>query len=378
MSAVAVQRVPNDPRPANDPRIEIVKQLRASSYYIPSFEPLFKEWPNAINPHYPQLKVSLDARIHKLYSPEKAAELIRGDYGLFVCQWWPHVPLERLETCAGWVLWLFTWDDEIDQSTSDLYFSLSDSNNFRDESYHFIRYCLGVPTEETDKWEFEKNTPTRPIIHCVEELGEKLKQAYNRDQLMVFIDALGYYMSGQQEEQVLKLKGVVPTPEQYLQNRLGAGGVDFCLALNEYADGQCIPRWIMDHEQMKAVWHETSLNMCLFNDVMSLRKEIKHGEVDSMVPLLMYHRALTVQEAIADTWMEMQSNVHRLDKAADTLLQMVREREPERCKDVDKFVTGCLYPLTGHLKWSLTSRRYGLADLPRDEHGGIRVGPTVV
>lgn len=35
------------------------------------------------------------------------------------------------------------------------------------------------------------------------------------------------------------------------------------------------------------------------NDILSLKKEIKHGDIDSIVPLLMYHRGLTVQEAIA-------------------------------------------------------------------------------
>lgn len=180
MTAIAVQRGPNDPRPAEDPRIHVTKQLRAGPYYIPSFESSFKQWPSVINPHYPQLKVFLDARINKyapisydkpqvgqltefpfmvrLYPPPKAIELIKGDYSLFASQWWPRATLERLEICACWALWLFTWDDEIDQSTSELFLNFAASNEFRNESYHFVRYCLGVPTEETDKWEFEKNS----------------------------------------------------------------------------------------------------------------------------------------------------------------------------------------------------------------------------
>lgn len=50
---------------------------------------------------------------------------------------------------------------------------------------------------------------------------------------MAFVDALGHYIGCQQQEQDLKLKGIFPTPERYLQTRLGTGGVAFLLALNE-------------------------------------------------------------------------------------------------------------------------------------------------
>lgn len=39
--------------------------------------------------------------------------------------------------------------------------------------------------------------------------------------------------------------------------------------------------------------------MSLSNDILSLKKEIKHGDIDSIVPILMYNRGFTVQEAIA-------------------------------------------------------------------------------
>ncbi|KAJ2987478.1 hypothetical protein NUW58_g4484 [Xylaria curta] len=375
MAAIAIQRAPNDPRPADDPRIDLISQLRAKPYYIPSLKPPFKDWPDSISPHYPQLKISLDARINKLYPPARAAELIRGDYGLCSCLWWPRASLEKLETCTFWFLWLFTWDDEIDRSTSELFLSLTDANKFRDESYHFVRYCLGVPTEDTHKWNFEEYTPTRPLIRCLDVIAEKLRQAYNRDQVMVFVDAIGYYMGMQQHEQSRKLTGLYPTPDQYWETRLGTSAVLSMLALNEYADEQSIPRWIMTHEQMTAIWRESNLNMSLSNDILSLKKEIKHGDIDSIVPILMYHRGFTVQEAIEDTCVEIQKNVDRFDVAAKALLKIVEEKEPEQWDEVNKYIIGCRYELTGNLIWSLVSTRYGLGHLPRDEHDGITVDP---
>ncbi|KAI0448289.1 terpenoid synthase [Xylaria acuta] len=376
MAAAAVQRAPNDPRPVDDPRIELIAQLRAKPYYLPDLKRQFKEWPDAMSPHYPQLKISLDARINELYPPERAVGLIKGDFGLCTSLWWPRATLERLETCTFWFLWLFTWDDEIDRSTSNLFLSLPDANKFRDESYHFLRYCLGVPTEETKKWMFEKNPPTRLLIRSLDVMAENVRQEYNRDQVMAFVDAMGHYMACQQHEQHCKLMGKLPIPEQYWETRLGTSAVLAMLALNEYADGQSIPRWIMDHEHMSAIWHESNLNVSMLNDVLSLRKEIQHGDIYSIVPVLMHHRGLTVQAAIADTYIETQKSLDRFEAAAKSLLEVVKEKEPEQWDEVDKYITGCRYELTGHCIWSVVSGRYGLGNMPRDEHGGITVNPA--
>ncbi|KAI0550381.1 terpenoid synthase [Xylaria curta] len=375
MAAVTVQRALNDPRPA-DPRIELIAQLRAKSYYLPDLRRQFKEWPDDINPHYPQLKVSLDARIKQLYPPERAADLLRGDYGLCTSLWWPRATPKRLETCTFWLLWLFTWDDEIDRSISSLFLSLPDADKFRDETYHFVRYCLGVPNEETNKWMFESNPPTRVLIRSFDVVAEGLKQAYNRDQVMVFVDAMGHYMECQQHEQSCKLMGKLPTPEQYWETRLGTSAVLVMLSLNEYADGQSIPRWIMDHEQMTAIWRECNFNVSILNDVLSLRKEIQHGDIYSLVPVLMHHHGITVQAAIADTYVESQKSLDQFDVAAKALLKVVQEKEPEQWDEVNKYITGCRYNLTGHYVWSVVCGRYGLSNMPRDEHGGITIDPA--
>lgn len=52
---------------------------------------------------------------------------------------------------------------------------------------------------------------------------------------MVFVDEIDYYMDCQQREQGRKLNGVIPTPEQYIETRLGTSAVTSMLALNEYA-----------------------------------------------------------------------------------------------------------------------------------------------
>lgn len=66
-----------------------------------------------------------------------------------------------------------------------------------------------------------------------------------------------------------------------------------------FADNQSLPRWVMKHPRMIDIWREVNLSMSLSNDILSLKKEIKHGDIDNIVPVLVFDRNMTVQEAIA-------------------------------------------------------------------------------
>ena len=115
-----------------------------------------------------------------LYPPEKAATLKHGDYALMAAMSWPRAATKRLQTCTFWFLWLFTWDDEIDQSTSEFSGNLEKANKFREESFHYVRYCTGVPTEDTYKFRFDINPPTHKIIRSLDVIGVDLQEVYNK------------------------------------------------------------------------------------------------------------------------------------------------------------------------------------------------------
>ena len=63
--SVIVQRAPNDPRPLDDPRIDLSKRLKSNSFYIPNLRNAYKDWPEDVNPHYADLKEALNKRIEE-------------------------------------------------------------------------------------------------------------------------------------------------------------------------------------------------------------------------------------------------------------------------------------------------------------------------
>lgn len=54
----------------------------------------------------------------------------------------------------------------------------------------------------------------------------------------------------------------------------------------------------MQHPDMAELWRQVNLNMSLTNDLFSLKKEIAHGHVDSVVPVIMAGKGVTCQEAV--------------------------------------------------------------------------------
>ncbi|KOC13990.1 cyclase [Aspergillus flavus AF70] len=356
-----------------NPRPALKAKLTKEPFSIPNLKPYYKAWPTAVNPNYPGLKVALEARIKNLYPPKKAAKLIQDDYALLSSMWWPRATADRLQTCTFWFLWLFTWDDEIDQSTSDLFIHIHKANDFRKESLEYVKFCLGVGDDETAKWDFQNNPPNRPLIRSLDVIGAHLQKVYNHDQIMTFVNEIDYYMGCQQREQKRKLTRRLPIVAEYLETRMGTSAVTSMLALNEFADGNDIPRGIMIDPKMISLWYEVILNMSLSNDLLSLRKEIKHGDIDSMVPVLVSARGLTVRQAVKETEAEINRNIERFDQIADALLEEIKLTHPEKVDEVASYIVGCRYNQMANFLWSLTTTRYGLGDVVRDAEGRIPI-----
>lgn len=70
-----------------------------------------------------------------------------------------------------------------------------------------------------------------------------------------------------------------------------------------------------------------------------------------MVPVLVYNRGMTVQQAIVDTTKELQLNIDRFDQIATDLLAEVKSTSPDLRDEVASYITGCRYNLTGYLLW---------------------------
>jgi hypothetical protein len=73
-------------------------------------------------------------------------------------------------------IWLFIWDDEIDEPTGAYSGDLASAEQYRTQTIDFALECLGLGTPSPSTLE-----PTNKIITGFRDIGEQLAKDYSLD-----------------------------------------------------------------------------------------------------------------------------------------------------------------------------------------------------
>jgi type II secretory pathway predicted ATPase ExeA len=101
--------------------------------------------------------------------------------------------------------------------------------------------------------------------------------------------------------------------------------------------------------------------VALYNDLASLKKELKADEVDNIIPILVYHHNISAQDAVNMTIKMLEESYKSFNAAVERLERAVDAESKEVKRDVEILVDACVDLLVGNVAWSLATRRY----LPR-------------
>ncbi|KAK2589502.1 hypothetical protein QQS21_012823 [Conoideocrella luteorostrata] len=289
--------------------------LRGRTVRIPNLKALFNHWPCGRSPHYEALIPVVDLRLESLvHDPVKLKKLKSADFALFTSCWWPLADFERSRIVAYFVIWLFLWDDEIDESSGSLTNDFNNSQTYRARTFEFVEQCLGLKNHNL------AGQDLHPFISSFEPIGQALYVAYTRSQAQKFMVEMQVFMDASETEQHTRLDGGVMDLETYWKVRLGTSAVGLCSAMIEYVNHTTIPVDVATSLQMQIIWHETNMIVSIVNDVLSLKKELRKDGIDSLVPLTVA-AGTPPQEAISRAVADIRSCVLRFDKAANTLIQ---------------------------------------------------------
>jgi hypothetical protein len=105
----------------------------------------------------------------------KLAALQTSDFALFAATWWPNAGYDELKALLFLSIWLFIWDDEIDEPSGTYAGDLASAEHYRTQTIDFVRQCLGLRNPDT-------RTPVEPankVIASFRDFGEQLAKAYS-------------------------------------------------------------------------------------------------------------------------------------------------------------------------------------------------------
>ncbi|KAJ0160015.1 Presilphiperfolan-8-beta-ol synthase [Colletotrichum tanaceti] len=335
----------------------IATALKGTVIRVPNLYSILKGWPVKANINYKRLIPVIEDAFDRLVKPSKLREKYRkANYARFVSLYYPHPEWDRVRTLALYIIWLFCWDDAIDQQgTGDLSNDILHAKAHRDNTIRVLEHFLGLAPPKTKlSIELQNANPELKVI------GDKLQMAYSFEQRQTFMNQMRRYIDNCHEEQKMRLQGTLPDIESYSELRHGTAAVWTLCALIEYGLSDNIPENIRHMGQIQTIWSETSRAIWITNDILSLRKEIPKEGSESIVnaiPILMKHKGLSPQQAVDDLLAELATSVAAFEEAAGILEQAAGKGGQDSMKT---YCDACRCMVTGSIQFTFESSRYKL------------------
>ncbi|KAK1979087.1 isoprenoid synthase domain-containing protein [Colletotrichum cereale] len=346
----------------------IIEALKGQTIHVPNIYSILKGWPVKANVNYERLvPVVEDAFDRQL--PILREKYRRANYARFVSLYYPHPGWDQVQTLALYIIWLFCWDDAIDQQgTGDLSNDILRAKTRRDNTIRVLENVLDLAPKFGSDVEFDQADDELKLI------GDELKKAYSHEQRQVFMTQMRRYVGNCHEEQTMRLRGTLPGIESYSELRHGTAAVWTLCALIEsnsresalvdrcirFGLSENIPEHIRYMGQIQTIWSETSRAIWITNDILSLRKEIpKEGSesVVNAVPILMKHEGKCPQQAVDALLAELAKSVAAFEAAAIVLEEAAGKGGKELIRT---YCDACRCMVTGSIQFTFESSRYKL------------------
>ncbi|KAK0379815.1 hypothetical protein CMEL01_11421 [Colletotrichum melonis] len=336
-------------------RQTLIQQLRGQDLRIPDLSLLFRQWPKDASLCLEGLRTLSGERIASFTElPKSRISMSKIDVGLFISTWYPGVNLERGDILCCVVLWLFTWDDQIDEKGGHLYDNLQAAHVFRRETLEYVRHCLRLSDNEASH-----EVRTNYIIAFFKVIGDAVCEAYDYDHREILFDEIKFFIETSETEQQRRLGPELPSAREYIATRMGTGAVNVCLFFIDYACGVSVPIEVLREVEMRTLWDQANILVWAVNDLLSLKKEIAQQTVESIVPLL-FRETESLDVAVSMVTEMIHKAITEFNHAAECLMARFSDDETSAA-NLKTYIDGCKYICTGNLTWSLQTGRYGLS-----------------
>ncbi|KAF9876446.1 hypothetical protein CkaCkLH20_05854 [Colletotrichum karsti] len=336
----------------------IVSALRGQTLHVPDLGGIFKNWSVKTNPHYQKvIPVVEDAFDRMVKNPALRKKYREANYARFVSLYFPHPEWNQIKTLAHYIVWLFCWDDAIDQEGSDLSHNLLRAKTHRSNTIRVLENVLGLTTQPAS--EIDRDHVNAEL----KNIGDELQKAYTLAQRKAFMSQMRRYIEDCDKEQSLRLRGSLPDLETYGEIRHGTAGVWTLCALIEFGLGEAVPWRICHMEELHSLWAETSRGIWITNDILSLKKEMPKDDraaesIVNAVPILMAEQGKSPQEAVDALLADLVVSVAAFEAAAAALAEAAGE---EGRQAVLRYCDACRCMVTGSIQFTFESTRYKLA-----------------
>ncbi|KAJ5022170.1 isoprenoid synthase domain-containing protein [Bipolaris maydis] len=356
----------NEPVKHGDHRAQIIARLRGQEIHVPDVHYIYSGWEANLHPDVELSRQHLERYFETFISTESVRKKQRKvDNALCAGQFWPRVSSDKFLVLGELVAWFFFWDDEIDCGT------LTDDSDkteaYCDDTLNFIRHCLQP--------ELEGDVPAPGRLHnCGPwvNMGRAMQEGQSKEARDRFAAAIYDFVMGVRVSQATWTRGM-STLEDYTARRLRTVGTNPCVAVIQWAYGLTLPPSVWDHEAMVSITREVAISDFLWNDIVSLRKEIDDGDIDSAIPVMVWNEGCSAQSAVDRCVKMVEESWERLQEAEKKLMAAHAGDSKDLRDEIETLVGGCKDLIVGHMVYSLKIPRNMSAANMSDKDCSFRI-----
>ena len=262
---------------------------------------------------------------------------------------YPRTGQQEVLNLSKLIAWYFPWDDAIDDAAMRQ--QPADIIRYRDETIDVVKESLLSNLEEPSKIHPD------PAIQSFWDIGAAIRAKGTPESNRRFAHQQCLFVASSAESQILRKSTEPVTVAQYLRRREDNIAIHPLMELIYYANKIQIPsqwRW-ENNAQMREMWKEIAWMGIMTNDLLSLRRELIHGQYESLVPLLMYHEGLNPQAAVNRGTEMIHESYERFYQLEARLYEAVDLAELENVKT---YVHAFKDLVMCNLHWSYGLKRY--------------------
>ncbi|WP_437573280.1 terpene synthase family protein [Sorangium sp. So ce887] len=261
------------------------------------------------------------------------------EYGLLAARAYPKAERERLQIAADWVSWLFLMDDECDETGVG-----GDPELLMCMHERLLAVLRGAPPSTND----------HRLVRSLHDLRTRMAQCDSSAWLARFAHAVEEYFTANRWEAKNRLLGVIPSVSDYQAMRAHTGAVFACFELTQITDGIRLPVEVRQHVGVQRLALLANCAICWCNDILSVNKESRQGDVHNLVIVLQNERRLSNDEAVREAVRVHNETVRAFVEQATALDGFGPEVDAELSRYID-----CLRCwMRANLDWSWTALRY--------------------
>jgi 5-epi-alpha-selinene synthase len=299
-------------------------------------------FPSAINPHATeaqQATIAWARRLRLLQRDAAYRRLNRLQYGMLMARAYPLASPETLQIVTDWSTWLFLLDDQCDEAGMG-----RDPEQLACLHSLFLSVLQGFPPAQD----------ATPLVQGLWDLYTRIIAHAPDGWQGRFQHSVRQYFTANVWEATNRRQGHIPNVASYCAMRLFTSAVYPCLLLIELTEGLRFPAEVCGHPDVQRLTTMTNNVISWANDIVSLEKELRQGDVHNLAIILSHEQKLSLQAAVNQV-----GALH--DREVATFIALARRLPsftPAIDADLQRYISGLRFWMRANLDWSLGAVRY--------------------